>query len=510
MTTTAPGRNRDDSRAVDVSLRFVVGALIAAHVLLPLDRGFPTIPVFGYSLSSAIAATLVVLIVLIVQSRGAILAYLFEPYCLVQSAYGAMLVLSSLRAASPPSALHGSFRYYSTFVLNYVILRYVTRRYGVSWLPRVVVVAGVGAAGLGIAQGALGVSVPLYDAWYEDYFSIPAVDYSLLIARAAGTMNNPILYGVLLALVVPYAFDQRLTIARAVTLYLAMFAAGLSGSKTAAIAVVVFAWGAVAVYRWRAVRALPVVVCGLVLLFGSFSAVTRGGHGSRVTFLVERSSLTSAPASPPELGGPSGQPNQPSLTARYAALGVSLRRGALVEAMRQMTQEWGPLTWLVGEGYFSAASVGERVHAGYNTVDNVFLGVLYERGLLGLALFVGAFLTFLVRTRQAARVTVHWFAVIALGAAGIGFCWDAYSTFNILAVGSMALAMWHAERVTGKPETRLNIPLLPAPEGLLNLSRPAHIRPSIEGEVGEPLPEGWKESAATRTVAALDARGPRA
>jgi hypothetical protein len=459
MTTSAPGRNRDDSRVVGkLGLQIIVSALIAAHLLLPLDRGFPTIPLFGRPLSSAIAATLGVLIVLIIQSRGAVLAYLREPYCLIQSAYGAVLVVSSLRAVSPPSALHASLRYYSMFVLNYVILRYLTRRWGTAWLSWVVVVAGIAAAGLGIAQGAMGVSLPFYDATYEDYFSVPAVDYSLLTARAAGTMNNPILYGVLLALVIPYAFDQRLTIARVVTLYLAIFAAGLSGSKTAAVTVALFVAGAVAVYRWRAIRALPVVACGIVLLCGSFSAVTRGGQDSRVDFLVERTGIAPVPAPEPTTGrGAASAPGQPSVTVKYAALGISLRRGALIEAMREMTQEWGPLTWLVGEGYFTAASVGERVQAGYNTVDNVFVGVLYERGLLGLALFGGAFLTFLVRTRHAATVTMHWYAVIALGGAGIGFCWDAYSTFNILPVGSMALAMWHAEHVSGIPETQLRI-----------------------------------------------------
>ena len=43
--------------------------LIGFYVLLPLDHGFPRIPVFGRPLNSAIAATLAVLIVLAVQSE---------------------------------------------------------------------------------------------------------------------------------------------------------------------------------------------------------------------------------------------------------------------------------------------------------------------------------------------------------------------------------------------------------------------------------------------------------
>jgi hypothetical protein len=144
-----------------------------------------------------------------------------------------------------------------------------------------------------------------------------------------------------------------------------------------------------------------------------------------------------------------------------AALGISLRRAVLTEAFREMSQEWGGATWIIGRGALTAPAVGMRIRPWYNTVDNVFLSTLYERGLLGLALFVGAFMTFLVVARHVASITLHWFAPIALAVAGVSFEWDAYSTFNILAVGSMAIAMWHAdeqERRSGTPRAGLRNP----------------------------------------------------
>ena len=455
--------------AAELTLAILVAALIGCYVLLPLDRGFPTVPLLGRPLNSAIAATLAVLGVMVFQSRGAVLSYLREPYCLLQSGYCLLLVASALRAHGPLSALHSSFLYYCTFVLNYVILRQITAIHGTRWLSAVVVTMGVAAAAVGIGQGALGIPLPAYDAWFEDYFSVPAENYALPTARVAGTMSNPILYGFLLALLIPYAIDLKRLVNRGVVLYTALFAAGLSGSRTAVLAVAVFACGALIVHRWRAVRALPVVAFGLVLLFWSFAALTAHGQNSRVTFLLERTGLTSAsPASPsvPAMRGSGGSPSRlaprvkpppkpPSETAKSAALGISLRKGALMEGFREITREWGPLTWMFGRGYFAAAAVGEKVSVGYNTVDNVFLSVLYERGLSGLALFVGAFVTFLYRTRRVATTTLHWYAPVVLGAAGVAFCWDAYSTFNILAVGSMAVAMWHTEQARGSRETLL-------------------------------------------------------
>jgi hypothetical protein len=462
MNATQVAVKIDGMRVPDLGLRVLVGSLMGFYVLLPLDRGFPNVPLFGRPLSSAIAATLIVFAVLLVRSRGAMLSYLREPYCVLQSAYFCLLVVSALRAASPLSPLHWSLLYYCTFVLNYVILRYITSLYGTNWLSAAVAGIGVAAAGVAIVQGVLGIQLPMYDAWFENYFRRPPDNYALATARAHGTMNNPILFCLLMALVIPYAFELRNRPARALALFTIMFAAGLSGSRTAVFVIAVFAAGAVFVYRWRAVRALPAVAGGVALLAVSLGWLTPAGQGSRVTFLAERAGLTegskTALIDEPDTAStavpgktPQAAPKPPRKPVSEAelssALGINLRKGALTEGIREISQEWGPVTWIFGRGAFSVASVGKRIRPWYNTVDNVYLSVLYERGLSGLVLFVSAFVSFLVVTRGASAITVHWFAPVTLMVAGFSFCWDAYSMFNILVIGSMAIAMWHQEQL---------------------------------------------------------------
>ncbi|HEX7777828.1 MAG TPA: hypothetical protein VF424_01240, partial [Vicinamibacterales bacterium] len=85
MNATHLAVNIAGIKVPDFGLRVLVGALVGFYVLLPLDRGFPTVPLFGRPLNSAIAATVIVFSVLLVRSRGAILAYLREPYSLIQS-----------------------------------------------------------------------------------------------------------------------------------------------------------------------------------------------------------------------------------------------------------------------------------------------------------------------------------------------------------------------------------------------------------------------------------------
>src|SRR5207249_1582780 len=138
------------------------------------------------------------------QSRGMVLSYLREPYCIVQSFYFCLLVASSFRTTSPPSALHWSVVYYCTFVVNYIILRYVTRLYGIAWLSASVVWIGVVAAAIGIAQSVMGVTLPIYEGWFVNYFGSAMSDYTLATARAVGTLNNPILYCLAMVLLIPY------------------------------------------------------------------------------------------------------------------------------------------------------------------------------------------------------------------------------------------------------------------------------------------------------------------
>lgn len=462
--------------------RILVAVLIGFYVLLPLDRGFPTIPVFGRPLNSAIAATLAVLGILIVQSRGALLSWVRDPYVVVQVLNAGVLLVGALRAPSAPVALHWSFLYFCTFVLNYLILRYVVGLYGTQWLSRVVVGLGLVAVAVGIVQAVVGIPLPMYHHWYVSYFRGPPEDYALATYRESGTMSNPILYCVLMALVIPFALDIRLRWMRAIALFAVMFAAGLSGSRTGVFVVAAIVAAAVAVYRWRAVRALPAVALGVLLLVFSLTAL-RGGQQSRLGLLVARLGFLAnqsavdqrsrpameprpAPGTMPTAAAGAPAPTSSGTTASEAtgmaavnklsdeeraevaaALGVSLRQQVVIEAAREMTQEWGPGTWLMGRGSLTSYRLGMRILPWYNSVDNVFICALYERGLIGFALFTGAFLAFLVATRQAATSTVHWYVPLVLAVTGLSFCWEAYSMFNILAVASMAVAASRAAQI---------------------------------------------------------------
>jgi len=397
-------------------------ALIAFYILFPLDRGFPRVPFFGRPLSPAVAATLLAFAVLVVHSRGRVFRGFRSRYCVVLSFYFLLLIVASLRADAPLAALQLSVVFYCTFVVNYAVLLYVARHAGVSQLVSLVVWAGLAAAVIGVMQGLFGVRLGMYEEWYMRYFQAQLAEQSDVGVRGVGTLNNPILYGTAMVLLVPYVFTLRSVWVRVVILSLTLVAAALTGSRTVLLVLFVFMVGAVVVYRWRTLWMVPVlavvVAIGVWQLGGWDVAVS----DPQVRFLAGRIGVGDEASS------------------QDAASSIDFRREVLAHGVSGVTTQWGPATWLFGKGQFTAAELGEAVSVGYNTVDNAFFGVLYEKGVVGLFLFVWAFIAHLRATRVAARTSLHWYAPLALLAVGVSFDFDAYSTFNILAVGSMAIA----------------------------------------------------------------------
>ena len=411
-----------EPRSSGWGLALIGAGLVAFYIMLPLDRGFPRIPVLGRPLNPAVVASVGALVVTIFHSRGGALSLFRHRYCVILSLYVVVLIGASLRAAAPLAALQLTAAFYSTFVVNYVVLRYIADRAGASRLVALVAWVGVAAAGVGVLQGLFGIRFAIYETWYTRYFQAQAPDQAAGGARGFGTLSHPILYGTAMALLVPYVLSIRSVVLRGVLLSVILVAAALTGSRTVLLAMLVFVVGAIVVYRWRTLWVVP-----WVFVVAAFGVQVLGGWGAavsdpRVRYLAGRVGIGD------------------DASSQYAAGNIALRKEALVHGFREVSTQWGPVTWLVGKGQFASAELGQEVSATFNTVDNAFFGILYEKGLVGLAFFLWAFLAHLRVTRGTARSTLHWYAPVALLATGFSFSFDAYSTFNILAVCSMAIA----------------------------------------------------------------------
>ena len=398
------------------------GALVAFYVMLPLDRGFPRLQVLGHPLSSAVAATLVVFALLAVLSRGRILQHLTGPYCLLQTLYFVILVEASLRSDMPLAALHVSLMYYCTFVLNYVILLEAAGAGQVSRLGRIVAAIAAAAAAIAVLQGLAGVRMPMYERWFESYYQTGTRHLSAVGVRGLGTLNQPLIFAAAMALALPYMLSFRNVLVRVLAYSLLFGAAALTASRTFLLGAAAFCVGAVVLFRWRTLWAVGLLGVALGAGIAFLGGWTRATNDPRVRYLGARLGLVESPE------------------GDLAAGNIRLRQAALARGVREVATTWGPVDWILGEGQLSSSRLGEAVSSEFRTVDNAFFGVFYEKGLIGLALFLWAFLALVRSTYPSARRTLHWYSVFALFGIGVSFNFDAYSTFNILAVGSMAIA----------------------------------------------------------------------
>ncbi|MHB8837659.1 MAG: O-antigen ligase family protein [Gemmatimonadaceae bacterium] len=265
----------------------------------------------------------------------------------------------------------------------------------------------------------MGGRISLYEGWELKYGNL--VEVSSPLFRNAGTLGNPILFGVALVLLVPFILSVRQAVIRAVVLFLVLTAAALSASRTSLVGVAVFFLAGLVIYGRRSVSALVAATLVLLAATEMFGGWTEALNDPRVGFIAARYGLVDTDI------------------ATDAALNVSVRREVLANGARVMRNEWSPVDWLLGRGQLSQEEVGATVASSYNTVDNTLFGVLYEKGLIGLLLFCAAFGKHLYATRALRWSSLHWWAVPALFAMGVAFNFDAYSTFNVLVVGSMAI-----------------------------------------------------------------------
>lgn len=422
----------------------LAGSLVGFYILFPLDRGYPRPSVFGRPVSSALLASFIVAVALLFYSRGRILRFIRDRYFALQCAFTLVLIVAAVRALSIPIALHQVAVYWVTFALNYVIVRYAIDSSGEKPFVSTVLVFIVAAATVGVLEGVAGIRLSPYAHWFEVYFNRSAPDLSGGPVRGVGTLNHPILYGAAMGLCIPYVLDIRSRWRKYAVLGLVVTAAVLTGSRTVLLVIGVLMVGLVLITNARtSLRIAAVISCAIGIL-AQQNVVEIAAKNPTLRFIVAR------------LGAGT------DLVATVAAENILVRQNALAIGWDRILDDPSAANLLIGRGLMSAAHVGEQVFEGYNTVDNTYLATLYEKGIVGSLLFVFAFGAALIGSSRVAKASIHWYAVPAILLMGVSFNFESYSTFNALAIGSLAIATARHRRTLSsgalRPVARTTLP----------------------------------------------------
>ncbi|MDR3691839.1 MAG: hypothetical protein P4L46_20840 [Fimbriimonas sp.] len=421
-SATYPRSSHDILR---LNIETTIGSLlICFHVLFPLDLGMPGLSI-GKTLSPSIVSSLVALLVIGWTSYGKVFACFRRHFAVGVLLFVAIMVAASSHAWNAANAFSHTIRFYCCFAVNYAIFVYLVEQYGYRWMTKAVLIGGGLAAMVAMSELLRGTRLGLYqhfiDASSGSGDPLDSRQLGFDFARATGTMGNPIFMSILMAVCIPFAFDLKSGVARFVMLALLAGGAMATVSRTAGLGIFVFFFGCAFVYRRKFWQTMAVSA----LLIGVVAVSSLGQKVGEDPYLL----VWAARLGLVDIG-----------LGTRSDTNVSLRANNSTKVFKDLDENTGPLEFLLGHGYLSSMLIARVDDGSPGTLDDTPVTLLYEEGIVGLMFFYGVFIVAAWDSRKRARETLHWYGGFALLASGFGTNFESYSMFNIVAIGSIAIA----------------------------------------------------------------------
>jgi hypothetical protein len=303
--------------------------------------------------------------------------------------------------------------YCVTFIINFSTLSYILRRGSRAGAARTVCVIALIVAGIGFIEYEFRYYIPLYAACFKR-FGYGDMTYAMAQTgdklRLLGTLGNSILHGALLALALPYALGEKGLMK---WLCCSALIAGIILSTSATgvtMAAIVCIWP---MYRLAlrspvaAILLLIVAIAGGEYFFAADGVISQLSDSNRALRV--------------DSGNVLGRLNYAEI-----ALDDILTNDSVAEIV-------------VGRGIKTTRNITAPADDTYGaSIENSWLTLAFEAGLPTAALFIGSQIAVLANLRRYAPKSAHWWAILAMCAAGASFTTVYYASVNFLYVASIA------------------------------------------------------------------------
>lgn len=399
-------------------LRTALGALLAIFILMPMDRGFPSISQGGKPLAPVVIFVGLMLAWLMLRGGFLLWGYLRRKYVVYMAGYCLLNIATSFQAGLPYVVT--SLQFTATFLGGYLLFLHVaeTDEDGMRWLAPWVVIAGCVASIYGAVELFTGFQPAFYKTMFERASATGIVEVGSDLVRGQGTQGNPILAAATVVFCLPFVRDLPARHWRIAACLILLAGAFVTVARTALFPLFVLAIGWLVIERRSAAKwigpGLAIMVTGVVSVVAIFS------ENPFISLWLGRLGI-----------GPGA--------SAFAAMNANTRQETVTLAVNAMSN-WSPHRYFIGAGANAGASISERVASGLTTLDNTPTTILYERGMASLVLFYAAPLSVLTLFRRRALTNLHWWAVPAQMAMGISFDYEGFSSFNLVVMASLAIA----------------------------------------------------------------------
>jgi len=401
-------------------LTILVLLMCSVHLLLPIERGFPTIKIVGYPLTLPIIITFFSAVMLFFSLKGNGF-FILNKYILSQMFVVVTLFVSAFLSDDIEAGLFVVLNYFTTFVLGFWVvcgfLKLGLRRQVVVVLCCVASLAAI----IGIFEGLFHFYLPFYKQLFLQYqyneflYAMTRPDF-----RVFGTLGNPLTYPIALMLCVPFVFEINRPFLRCLVLVLLFGASWLAVSTTTLIL-----WGVLLVGVFVISRRKGRLVLGLAILMVGMVLLSPYWMPKLASFIdTWTAEFDFANLQNPQF------------------VNIKIRYDLFLWAIRSYF-DGDFVSLFFGYGLKSSGGAVSKLGIGrMNTLDNVYATLLFECGLAGLGSFLLMEWGILVGSWKSAKYSLYWYAILGFAIVGLSFTTIFYSTFNFIWVASVAMLIF--------------------------------------------------------------------
>jgi len=260
--------------------------------------------------------------------------------------------------------------------------------------------------------------IPIYADWHINY-EHSWENENENFGRVLGTVGNPLVLGVVFMLAIPFAMSIKNVYLKIIMILLIIAGAFLTVSKT-------------------------VIVLAAINLFYYFVIIGRKHVAkSAILFALVLAILIMMTYSNKLMENPYVKLWTIRLTMEtdndlIDSRSISMRKDSAVNSFNKIVN--GDVDkMLIGYGHATHVMISEAIEANFRTLDNVYLQVWHNNGIIGLIIFLIAFLYPAMNKRSLKYQTTYWFNALNFMLVGFSLVCYPYSAINILMVTSYAL-----------------------------------------------------------------------
>ncbi len=398
-----------------------------AQLLLPVERGFTIVRVFGAPLYLPLIINFAGVIAISLTEPIRTISKLAKPWVVLNLIFAVFCFFSSLLSTTWDISLFYSYMWISNFVLCFLLIDFFLDKIAVKGITIAICSVAAFQIVIGICEGFFQTRFAIYELSYFNYLSSMGAVYfgdrgTSWDLRILGTLGDPILFGTVLMLSIPFIEKLNHKTIRYSLIGFASVIALMTLSRT----VLLFFACYLLFYLWTCSFSKKIIASCVIV-----AAILVGSYTDNVLSNNWSMRLNEEGAAQ-ELGG------------------LELRKNMTVEAVEYSLLRSDFYEALCGHGFYSSAEIARGYQKVSTTIDNTYATILYENGVIGLMLYLGiCLLPFWKMARRGNLFLIA--AYVGMLLCGFSFVTPKVFSVNLLMVTIVAVFGSQGSCRTGKP-----------------------------------------------------------